>query len=694
MTTSQTPLPENPRSEPYGGPASDGLTVRQLQLFGGSMNGLRSPCVTVSIDVAASAAGPQTARDAMDEVLDRLAQSLGEYLPATHRAHESPAPRTPARLRLDALLRLARLADGLQQEAGLPMPEQALCFVQNAAAPDTSVRPAVLRTVLLVPTLIPQQTAPLLGWLFDLLAEFRSDPAKRSLSEQRRSELAVWKQTLMHQAPPGTNNRHFIQAAYRLGMPLLRLAVNQYRYGWGRRARWLRSSLTDATPSMGVQIARDKALTNRLLDAAGLPVPPQIEVSSPEAALRAADKIGYPVVVKPADLDGGVGAKAGLTTSAQVSQAYEAARQHSGRVLVERHIVGNEYRLTVLHGKLMWAHQRVPAEVAGDGVLTLQSLVNSENARRGAALAVKPEGLKPITLDAAALEYLAEQGLNMDFVPAAGTAVRLQRVPIALTGGGGKAVTDDIHPDNAWLAERAARLLRMDIAGIDLIMPDITRSWREAGGAVTEVNAIPQMSNLTAADIHDRMLQQLVSGDGRIPVAVILGQAPHSDWLGQLVKRLQADGICAGMSTQGLTIGGQWVREKRFSAFADVCALQLDPSVGAIVLVTDGIEFLKTGLPFDGFDVLMLIGPKPAAAPEIEAFKLLLQYCRRQVLETGTGPANPRQVAGLKKTRWVTVPQVSGQTLDALLAAMRPCGKRRRRMPFGFCNLENEMIRL
>ncbi len=631
--------------------------LEQLHVFEGCAQGLRSPGVRALFAFTHSAHASWLPRQ-LDPVLHRLAQALGR----------PPIP--PADQGWKAWVALAH---GLLQSAGVALPEPPLWQPLRAKvdAPAAASRPQVSYVALTLPTLAPGQTAALLRWLCEVLAEFQHDASLVALGATRQMQWESLQKSLAAQAPTGTNNPHFIKAAYRLGLTWLRLTPSHFQYGWGRRGRWLKSSQTDATAALGMQIARDKVQANLLLRAAGIPVPRHVEVNSLEAALKAADQIGYPVVVKPADLDGGVGARADLQQPQAVSLAYEAARQHSRRILVEQHIAGHEYRLTVLQCRLLWAHQRVPAAVLGDGVSSIEALVQQENARRATALAQDPLAQAPIRLDADALAYLAEHGMDAGAVPAAGQSVRLQRVPAATLGGSGQAYTHSIHPDNTSLAERAVRLLRLDVAGVDLLMPDITRSWREVGGAVTEVNAIPQISNLTAPLIHDTVLCRLIDGDGRVPLLVVLGDAPTPVWVGTLTAQLDAAGLCAGVSTpEGLAIGGQWLQGPRKLAFNDLRALQLDPAVGAIVLCTNGQEFVQTGLPMDAFDVLVMAAPPgPSTSPvQVQAVQQLLRYCTRQVFVLGQGSGGPPPAAlkSASQLPWTAL----GDQPDVLVATL------------------------
>lgn len=209
-------------------------------------------------------------------------------------------------------------------------------------------------------------------------------------------------------------------------------------------------------------------------------------------------------------------------------------------------------------------------------------------------------------------------------------------------------------------------------------MPDITRSWREVGGAVTEVNAIPQISSLTEPFIFDRVLCQMLDGDGRVPVMVVQGTGPTPAWLGALAARLDTAGLCVGISTpEGLGIAGQWVQGPRKLAFKDLHALQLDPTVGAILVYTNGQEFLQTGLPMDVFDLLVVTDPsEPSSTPlQARALRQLLSYCKRQVFVLGQDSgaqlaAASRTASPLPWTKLSEQPEVLLETLfDAILQA-------------------------
>lgn len=412
--------------------------------------------------------------------------------------------------------------------------------------------------------------------------------------------------------PHFTNTPRLLKACSRLGIPVQLIRNDVLQLGWGRGARWMQSTATDLTPMLGVQIAKNKAHTNQLMRFAGLPTPRQAEVTSSSHAIQAANAMGYPVVLKPSNLDGGLGAFINLKNAKQIESAYAKARKLSQSIVIEQQLHGREFRLTVVDGKLFWAHERIPAQVEGNGTSSLEELIGDENQRRRSMRESNNETRSDIQLNADDISFIEENGRTLSSVPAPGETVRLQRVPIAFRGGEGQSHSTTIHPDNQRIAERAAQLLRLDLAGIDLIMPDLSRSWRDVGGAITEVNALPQISTLTEPRLLDRLLETLIPTGGRIPVLTIFAETWPEEWLRELRQTLAADGFRLGTSSPpGLVLGEELVHSQRRSPWQDVRTMQANPCVDMLAVTCRASEFSITGLPFDRFDVLILDGSEP-----------------------------------------------------------------------------------
>ena len=252
---------------------------------------------------------------------------------------------------------------------------------------------------------------------------------------------------------------------------------------------------------------------------------------------------------------------------------------------------GNDYRVYVVQGELVAVAHRIPAQVVGDGVASVEALVAQTNQAR---LAAPDRGAlyKPIVLDDEALALLARAGLATGSVPARGQPVVLRRSANSSRGGSAVDVTALVHPDNAALCVRAAALLRLDIAGLDLLMPDIARSWREGGAGFCEANAQPQMGGVHPW-IFGHILRRFVRGRGRMPAVLVLGDGSARGLASMVVARLAGAGLQAGLAEGA---GVALLESSR--------AALIDPSLGAIVVHTDGADLSDTGLPLDRFDVV------------------------------------------------------------------------------------------
>ncbi|HSW08091.1 acetate--CoA ligase family protein [Aquabacterium sp.] len=497
---------------------------------------------------------------------------------------------------------LARWAEDLLHLGGLPVLERARWVPLN----ETEGR-------LLLPALEQQAAMLALNLILKFVSAADAAAPGPALAESLRSALRAFAAYV----PAGQNTPLFLQAAHELDIPCERLAGNAYQFGHGARSRWLRSSFTDQTPSISTWLARNKQATAELLRNAGLPVPDHFPVRNVDEALAAADRLGYPVVVKPAALDGGRGVAAGLRTPQALRRAYEAARQLAEAILVERHVEGSDHRVQVMHGEAYWVVKRVPGSVTGDGRLRVAELVRQANAGRGEHYSGIQRLLRPLQLDEEAAELLAEQGLSADAVPEAERFVRLRRAANVASGGVPVVYElDQVHPDNLRLAERAARVLRLDLAGVDLLIPDIQRSWLETGAAICEVNAQPHLY----PHLPRLILQRLLGPQrGRIPVLLVLGvprDAPESQLAERLHRGLLAQGVQAGLAgPQGVWVGRDRVAAAGSGCYAGGRMLRRDTAVQAVVLDVPDMQVLRTGWPFDRCDLLLLAGPLVLAEP-------------------------------------------------------------------------------
>jgi cyanophycin synthetase len=412
--------------------------------------------------------------------------------------------------------------------------------------------------------------------------------------------------TLKQFAPKSSNTPRFLAAAYENNVPVLQIGHEIFQYGYGRPAQWFDSTFTLRTSNIAARLARDKEITSTRLRQAGLPVPAQQAVLNIDMAIKAANKMGYPVVIKPADLDGGRGVSIGLSCDEQVRHAFERAQVLSRRVLIEKHVIGRDFRLTVMDSRLLWAVERQPAGVTGNGLETVQALVEKENRspQRGEGAHAT---LKYLQIDDEAHKLLEQQGLVLTDVPDVGRFVALRRIPNVGAGGRPVAVNDLVHPDNAQLAVLAADALRLDIAGIDLLIEDITRSWHEIGAAICEVNGQPQLGATTGPHLYSQILMQRLGPEIRIPVVVVMDANPQ----GQLARAVAAQLTLAGYNTgcvnrQGTFLGQEQLLAASASAFAGGRMLLTHSKLDALVYNLYNHDALRAGLPFDRYDWLII----------------------------------------------------------------------------------------
>lgn len=407
------------------------------------------------------------------------------------------------------------------------------------------------------------------------------------------------------------NTPRFLRAAYDRGVQAMTAAGDVIQYGQGVHARRMLSSFTDETTHLAAMLAGNKRWAADVMRQAGIPVPRHELVVSAQEAVDLAGKLGYPVVVKPADKARGQGVFPGLMNADEVCAAYESASALTANVLVEKHVEGRDYRLYVFNGELIWAVERVPAGVVGDGVHTIEELIEieNENPDRGDHVWT---ALKRLETDAETIRVLSSLDMGVASVPKPGEFVPLRRKANISAGGTPVAVFDKIHPDNRLLAIRAAEALRLDLAGVDLLMPDISRSWRETGAAVCEINGQPMLSN-TAPHLYSEILSKLIPGDGRIPIAVFLGAAKGV--VAEITARLRESGKTVGWAdASGVYVNDDFISRADVGAYAASQMLVTHPKVEAILLNLHDESVLKTGVGFDRYDILVFAGKKMPVA--------------------------------------------------------------------------------
>ena len=419
----------------------------------------------------------------------------------------------------------------------------------------------------------------------------------------------------------GPSTAALVAAARRRGIPVERLnGQSLIQLGWGARQRRLRASVTDRTGLVAAESAGDKSETKALLSAIGVPVARGVVVSSADEAVAAAKRLKSPLVVKPLDGNHGRGVTTGLQDEAALRAAFAEAALRSRRVIIEEQLPGRDHRILVVDGRVVAVAERVPPRVIGDGERPVRALVAEVNAdpRRG-------EGHESVLTrirvdDSATLDVLARQGLTPDAVPDRGQEVVLRTTANLSTGGAAIDRTTEIHPDNAALARRAALAVGLDVAGIDLLAPDIARSIRETGGGVVEVNAAPglrmhlQPSEGQARDVAEPIIDMMFprGARARIPVLAVTGTNGKST-VGRMVAHIfAAQGRTVGLTnTSGVYIGAEKVVSADASGPRSARMVLRDPTVEVAVLECARGGILREGLAFDRCDVGAVLNVQP-----------------------------------------------------------------------------------
>lgn len=440
----------------------------------------------------------------------------------------------------------------------------------------------------------------------------------------------------------GPSTAAIVEAATERGIPHVRLTEgNLVQLGYGARSRRIWTAESDGTSAIAEGIACDKDLTKRLLSACGVPVPQGRIVQSAEEAWEVAQDIGLPVAVKPVDANHGRGVSLELSTREEVEAAYRLAEQEGTGVIVERFVPGNEHRLLVVGRRVVAAARGESAWVVGDGQATVVELIDRQlntDPRRGTT---EDYPLNKIIVDedpAVRLE-LERQGLAPESVPAAGQRVLIQR-----NGNVAFDVTDRLHPEVAAQAVLAARVVGLDIAGIDLVAEDIGRPLSEQGGAIVEVNAGPGLlMHLKPASGEPRPVGRAIvdhlfpdpGATGRIPIVGITGNRGTTRIARLVAQLLQLAGRRTGLACRdGVFVDGRRVHGPAQADWFAHHHLLVNRLLEAAVFETPARMILEHGLAYDRCNVGIvtdLDGGEDLSDFHVEGHDQLYDVLRTQV---------------------------------------------------------------
>lgn len=410
----------------------------------------------------------------------------------------------------------------------------------------------------------------------------------------------------------GPSTGSIVNEAINRNIPWIRLNKNSLvQLGYGINQRRIQATVASTTSNIAVEIACDKEDTKNLLEAAEVPVPRGRIIYSEEELESAIKKIGYPVVLKPINGNHGRGATTNIKDWESALIAFEIAKKHSRAIICEKFITGYDFRLLVVNYKFICAAKRTPACVTGDGKSSIQQLIDQVNAdpRRGYG---HEKVLTQIKVDAVTEKILSDKELTLDSILESGEILYLKPTANLSTGGTSTDVTDFVHPNNIFLAERIARIIGLDICGIDIMAPDLSTPLEENGGAVLEVNAAPgfrmhiEPSEGLPRNVAEPVIDMLYppGASARIPIIAISGTNGKTTTTRLTAHLVKSMGHKVGFTTSdGVYIQNQMMMKGDCTGPISAEFVLKDPTVDFAVLECARGGILRAGLGFHRCDI-------------------------------------------------------------------------------------------
>jgi len=413
----------------------------------------------------------------------------------------------------------------------------------------------------------------------------------------------------------GPSTGCIVDEAVKRGIPFIRLNKQSLvQLGYGVHQKRILATIASTTGNIAVDIACDKEETKSLLEAAEVPVPRGTVVRSEEGLKDAITRFGYPLVIKPIDGNHGKGNTTNITTWEVAVKALQAAQQYGRSVIVEKFITGFDFRALVINYKFICTALRTPAAVTGDGVNTIQWLITEINKdpRRGYG---HEKVLTQITIDDFTWKMLNDKGYTLETVPAKDELVLLKPTANLSTGGTSTDMTDEVHPANIFMFERIARIIGLDICGIDIMATDLRTPISENGGVVLEVNAAPgfRMHIEPALGLPRNVAEPVVDmlfprgSAGRIPIIAITGTNGKTTTTRLTAHIAKSAGKKVGYTTSdGVYVQNQLMMKGDCTGPISSAFVLKDPTVDFAVLECARGGILKSGLAFQNCDVAIV----------------------------------------------------------------------------------------
>lgn len=410
----------------------------------------------------------------------------------------------------------------------------------------------------------------------------------------------------------GPSTGSIVEEAISRDIPWIRLNKGSLvQLGYGKNQVRFRATMTERTSSIAVDIAGNKDETKRLLEDAAIPVAKGITASTLEDVRDAIKRVGFPLVFKPLDGNHGKGATINVKNEEEAIAAFHYAKEYSRRIIVEKFITGHDFRVLVIDHKMVAAALRVPAHVVGDGVSTIQQLIDKENEdpRRGYG---HENVLTEITVDRDTLDLLDKRDFTLETVAIKGDIVYLKSTANLSTGGTSIDVTDQVHPQNVFNCERISRIVGLDICGIDIMAKNLTELLTENGGVILEVNAAPGfrmhlapsegLPRNVAAPVIDMLYPP--GKDARIPIIAVTGTNGKTTTTRLIAHILKNNGCRVGFTTSdGIYVQNTLLMKGDTTGPFSAEFVLKDPTVEVAVLETARGGILRSGLGFNKCDI-------------------------------------------------------------------------------------------
>jgi cyanophycin synthetase len=413
----------------------------------------------------------------------------------------------------------------------------------------------------------------------------------------------------------GPSTGCIVDEAVSRGIPYIRLNKHSLvQLGYGVNQKRIRATIASTTGSIAVDIACDKEETKNLLEAAEIPVPKGRIVYSEEGLKEALERIKYPIVTKPVDGNHGKGATTNITNWEDALRGLEAAKKYSRGVIVEKFITGQDHRVLVINYKFVAAAIRKPAAVTGNGKSTIQELIDqvNEDPRRGYG---HEKTLTQIKVDDFTTDILTRHGLTLESILPDKEELFLKPTANLSTGGTATDVTDMVHPDNIFMCERIARIIGLDICGIDIMAENLTEPVSQNGGAVLEVNAAPgfRMHIDPAIGLPRNIAEPVIDmlyptgSTARIPIIAVSGTNGKTTTTRLMAHMMKTVGHKVGYTTtDGVYIQNQLMMRGDCTGPVSAEFVLKDPTVDFAVLECARGGILRAGLGFHNCDIAIV----------------------------------------------------------------------------------------